>query len=411
MRLLSQTTRPSPDHPGFFRVDLRIEVETRQAELAYWFDFPADLETDLGDTANGCAILMLPLACYFGEVLELDQPVDRVLLDNLRGIQQVWAAWYPELEVAPIRAPTVESTRTARTPGDATRTLSSFSGGIDSFFTLLRHDKAPEGDGHFVINDLLCVAGFNTPIDDLDPMRAALEPIAHVFERRLIPVATNVRYGAQSIETPYSIDRLMIGFAHACVLAAIPHLLDRRYREYIIPASHHFANLMPYGSHPLTDPLLSSSGLAVVHDGASFTRIERTERVAQSDAALTVLHVCWQNYETGNCSRCQKCVRTMAALDLMGARARATSFDWSNYSLDSVSHMWCNNPSDTVHYVDIAEAAINRGRIDLAEAAWASVRFSRRKQAILRFINSTLISRKAWQTVRRMRQTLGLTSQ
>lgn len=408
MRLISRSVAPSPRDRRFMRVGAKIEVETSGAVLDYWFDLPADLESDVAEDDNGWAVLMLPLACYFKEPLNLSGPVDRLLVDNLKGVQQIWCAWYKELAEVPIHAAHMrDADRTKIGVETEKRTISCFSGGIDSFFTLIRHDTAALGDGTTTINDLLSVAGFNSRMDDFDQMWADLGPAAERFGRRLIPVLTNVRYGAQPVQTCYSVEKYMVGYAHMAILAGIVHLLGKRYREFLIPASHHYANLMPYGSHPLTDRLLSSARLSVVHDGASFTRIERTETIAQSDEALKVLHVCFQDFGEGNCSRCQKCVRTMAALDILGARPRARSFDWTNYGPGTIARIWLSNPSDRIHYVDIALAAERLGRPEIVAAAYAAVAASKRKYEILQTINAIPVVRPLWNASRATRRRLG----
>lgn len=404
MRLISTDISQSPRNADFVRLSSKIEIETTGAILDYWFDLPADLESDLSRNGNAWAVLMLPLACYFHEPIHLDLPVDRVLLDNLKGVQQIWCAWNPELAEVPIHvADVLNSDRSKSAPRSNKRTISCFSGGIDSFFTLIRHDSEVLGDGDSTVDDLLSVAGFNSAMDDFDQMRIDLSPAAERFGRRFIPILTNLRYGEQPVATPYSIERYMVGYAHMAVLAGIVHLLGDRYGEFLIPASHHYHNLMPYGSHPLTDRLLSASDLSVVHDGASFTRIERTEVIAKSDEALKVLHVCWQDFRDGNCSVCQKCVRTMAALDILDARDRAHSFDWSAYSPEAIAKIWLSNPSDRIHYVDIALAAERLGRPDVADAAYRAVAASKRKYRILQTINAIPVVSPLWRSSRGLR--------
>src|SRR5690606_307331 len=138
------------------------------------------------------AILMLPWACVIDEPVRVEAPVDRLLLENLRGLQQIWRSWYPELAIVPIEAP-------ARAPGlprdgapPGSRTAAFFSGGIDSLFTLLRHGETLTGSGSSTVDDLLYVAGFNTSLDDFDAARAALAPVADAFRKTLVPIATNI---------------------------------------------------------------------------------------------------------------------------------------------------------------------------------------------------------------------------
>jgi len=60
----------------------------------------------------------------------------------------------------------------------------------------------------------------------------------------------------------------------------------------------------------------------IYHDGCDVTRSQKVDRVAQTDAALSVLRVCFKEYTTFgaayNCGTCEKCVRTMVDLRIAG---------------------------------------------------------------------------------------------
>ncbi len=398
MRLVKTSLGPSPLDRDYVRLAATIAVESRARVLDYWFDFPAALEHDIAFSGNAAAILMLPLACFFDEPLHLDRSVDRKLFDNLKGIQQVWNSWFPEFHHVDVIATSVSGDHSCHYRDSAAeRTISCFSGGIDSLFTFLRHKDGPGGDGSARVDDLLCIGGFNTSLNDVAGLCAHLNGFAQRFGRTLVPVVTNVRYGEHTLQTPYSISHWMDYLAHGALLATVVHLLGNRYRELLIPASNPYAYMIPLGTHPLVDPLFSSSRLSVVHDGASFMRIERTALVAQFQEALNILHVCWQDHSLGNCSHCEKCLRTMAALDLLGAKERARTFDWTLYSMDRLSRVWLAWP---YFFGEIAEAAEKLGRDDIAAAARASLNYSKRKRALLRLMNSNPFSRGAWQQLR-----------
>jgi hypothetical protein len=405
MHLKDMKIGQSPLRSDFARVSAEIAVESKGQTLSYWFDIPSDLRSAISDTGNAWAVLMLPIACYYGETIIVDRPLDRVLYDNLIGLSSLWSNWYAEIKPVAIEAHTIVGVDRREVAIDPLKkAICSFSGGIDSLFSFFRHKDQVLGDGTAVIDDLLTVAGFNTSMDDFERMRVELDSFATRFRRRLVPIVTNVRYGRNPIETPYSIALWMERLAHATFLAAIVHLLGRRYKEFIIPATATYRRLYPrWGSHPLSDPLLSSTDLRVVHDGASFTRVERTELAARHDDALALLHVCSKERWQGNCSRCPKCVRTMATLDLHGARERARTFDWSNYSMERLSHLWLPKVNEEFYFADIAERADREGRHDLSAALRAAIAHSRRKRAILNLINSNPISRTAWQGVRTVR--------
>ena len=49
------------------------------------------------------------------------------------------------------------------------------------------------------------------------------------------------------------------------------------------------------------------------------TRLEKVERLADSEVARRTLRVCWRNLDGRyNCGRCEKCLRTMVALEALG---------------------------------------------------------------------------------------------
>lgn len=374
--------------------------ERAGVEWNYWLDLPADLAPSTVP-ANALALLMLPLGCHLHEDVSVEEPVDAALLENLNGVQQIWRAWYPELEPVRILAPSAAP----QVSRSGKRLLASFSGGIDSFFSLLRHRDE--------VTDLVSIVGFNTPMNDLGNMRQHLGPIAQGFNKRYIPVATNIRYGEHP-PTPYSIEELMVGLAHGCLLAAIAHTMEAHFGTYIIPATHSYSHLQPLGSHPLTDPLFSSSALQIVHDGAAFDRVERTRVVARSSEALTALHVCWQDFRQGNCSSCQKCLRTMATLHLLGARERAVSFDWSRFSLEQLAATWLPTASDRAFFREIAGEARAKGDLALGRAVESAILCSRRKalvrdavrstwRVILRGVKSNAITRSVWNGLRALR--------
>ena len=401
MRIVSSAIRTSPLDSDFARLHVGVRGDRQELALEYWIDLPADLAPP-SLPGNALALMLLPLACHFGEDLALDEPVDALLLENLKGVQHVWRSWYPRLACVQIHAPVATPTSGERPRG----TLSSFSGGIDSFFSLLRHRDR--------VTHLLSIAGFNTPMGDLDNMRRDLGPIAQMLGKRHVPVRTNIRYGDNPL-TPYSITEMMCNMAHGCLLAAVAHLMQHQFDTYIIPASHHYAQLHPYGSHPLTDPLFSSGALRVVHDGAAFDRIERTEFIARSDEALSVLHVCSKDFNVGNCSTCQKCLRTMATLDLLGARARARTFDWSGYSLDRVSAAWLPTANERAYFIQIEQVARARGRLDLAQSAQTALATSHRRTRkremrdavrlfLVRTAKSNPVTRSVWNGLKALRE-------
>ena len=111
-------------------------------------------------------------------------------------------------------------------------------------------------------------------------------------------------------------------------LSGIGHLLSGGLKTVYISAHLTYKNLIEAGSHALVDPLWSSESLQVIHEGEAATRLEKVRLLAQDEVALQTLRVCWRNVgEVYNCGTCEKCLRTMVALQAVGALERCKTFD------------------------------------------------------------------------------------
>jgi hypothetical protein len=68
--------------------------------------------------------------------------------------------------------------------------------------------------------------------------------------------------------------------------------------------------------------------LRVLHDDATLYRLEKMSRIDTEPLVQQHLRVCWENRAVaGNCSQCDKCVRTMIVLHLRGQLEKFSVFD------------------------------------------------------------------------------------
>ena len=128
--------------------------------------------------------------------------------------------------------------------------------------------------------------------------------------------------GKQVIEVETNIGHFLDVFAHwriwygALLRTAV--MLLQGFRRFYIPGSYFGADLCADGTHPLLDPLWSTSRLGFVHDGCEMTRFRKTEFVSRHPITYDTLRVCWLNQPgLQNCCECEKCVRTMIHLQAL----------------------------------------------------------------------------------------------
>lgn len=347
------------DEPGRGRV--RFEAAVRYDDgrrETVWVGVPPEAESDADARGDAWVCALLPLAVAGREPLRSALPVDGRLLENLGRVMEVWRGWDPALVPVEIECDTAS-------PGAAgTADAAFFSGGVDSMFTVLcERDRLPATEG-VELDRLITVHGFDIPLAERAAFRRLETRHRGFAEARgftLVPAATNLR------ETRWT-EADWATLAHGAGFAAVAHALAPGIRSVRLASSSGVRDLRPWGSHPHTDPLFASSRLAIVHDGAQVRRLDKLARIAEDPAALADLRVCWRSRTDRNCGRCVKCLRTLAGLELLGARSGATSFHPDAWSLEYLETVQIDGPWDVRELRDLQELAARIGRWDIQRA-------------------------------------------
>lgn len=376
MRVTNIILGESPTSPNRVRLAADISYDDKpDYHETLWFDVPKGFHDNLSTSGNPWLATLLPLACKIGEPLFIEGSIDQVLYESHRELMEWWQFWFPDMNVIPVHASTIEPYRRNK-PG---RTAQFFSGGVDSFFTLIRHADSTEP---VQVEDLLIGWGFDIPLNDqdsFDRIRTTLEAAAASLDKRLIPFSSNIR------ETRFrSLPWGTIG--HGNAMAAVALLLEGVYNRVLIPSTDGYRETGPWGSHASIDHFYSSSTMRIIHDGAAFSRFQKTELVSTSSPALSALRVCWRSQSDENCGKCEKCIRTMIALELCGVLEKSPTFLHATLDLDRVAKVYCPHQktgSMHLYYTEMLTVARQRGRHDLAKVISRALRRSSYKQPLL----------------------------
>ncbi len=378
MELTGIHIQESPLTHGRVRVVGTVAYDDGADPEEYWFDVPERHASSLSTSGNPWLVALLPLAVTLGQPLRLGLPVDRVLIENIQQLQEIWTCWYPHLRLVPVTA-NVAPTQIA----DTERTAAFFSGGVDSWFTVLWHSAERAQPKRIAIDDLLCVWGFDIPIDNADAfrrMRLTLQDAAGELGKELVDVATNLR------ETRWR-QADWTHLSHGAGLASVALMLEGRYAKVLLGSSGGYGDLTPWGSHVLTDHLFSTARTTIIHDGAAFSRVTKTELVAQSDLALRSLRVCWKSRDDRNCNACEKCYRTMLALELVGALHRCSTFQQAGLDLASVTRIHVTPPLRS-EYGYLLSCADRHARPEIAKVIQRAMRKSARLDVWLKLLEA-----------------------
>ncbi len=290
-------------------------VEAVIAGKAVWFECD---EWELSPAPEALAGMFLIPALEKGRRLRIEGGLDSVWFSNVEQVLAVIAPWWnysPELPFAGATRRPLEQVSDGRQADSRVRGL-CFTGGVDSFACLLADPAA--------VDFLVFVHGFDIPLSDTGRMRAklgSLRQVAAALEKRLLVIRTNLR--EHPLFKAVSWER-----THGAALAGVGHLLGSRLRRLTIAASWPHPERHPWGSHWEIDHLWSTSGTCIVPEVTPLIRWQKIEAIGGHDLVRRHLHVCWENKaEQGNCSACEKCLRTMAALDACGHLAASEVFN------------------------------------------------------------------------------------
>jgi hypothetical protein len=319
MQLLSATSEHAGD-----RVRMTAAIGTAAGQRVEPYIEYAVAEPARGDAAADAfaAALLLP-AMRAGESLEVTPPIAHDLWRTLPRIRDVFHTWWPAFpRIDVVATPTPLHVRD--TPE---RAATFFSGGIDSFYTLLKH-RHDTGSAALPLTHVVFMRGVETRLDwirNVEDSESWIRSIAGAAGVQCILGETDMRTSLQGPETNLNWEK----HYHGSALAAIALGLSPWFRYVCIPSAYSYRHLVAHGSTPLVDEMYSTEHLRVLHDGGEVSRAEKVAKIIGWDADLVLAHlrVCiWNRGGAYNCGKCYKCVRTAVPLKVLGVWEAARTF-------------------------------------------------------------------------------------
>lgn len=301
---------------------------------------------------DGLMFMFIFVAMRNYDIFEIRGAISRKALRNVRIFQEAWACMVPDLYgICDIR-PSKIATPSLLAGLKRDSAISAFSGGLDATFLATRHCK--KYDWCYPLKACVMVHGFDVSFEDDESFERLLHrvsPFLQSTDLNCYEVKTNIRsFELQNWEHSF-----------ASQLAGVLHLFYQSHTSAIIGSSEPYNNLvMPWGSTPATDYLLSGDGIDIVHEGAGYSRTEKAELVAQHPVALRTLKVCWQGRDqAANCGSCEKCVRTRLNFKAVGLD-NVPCFD-TKFEDSMIDEIDVGNIAQLTELVTISEFCHRRG--------------------------------------------------
>ena len=316
-------------------------------EYVLWYS----VDSEYGDyfspeLADSFLLVMLPIAMSSHQDIKIDAPVSAKLLFNIKNSLMAML-----LKVLPDSIMIKIDAKTADTPFPNTNSVGcGCSLGVDSFSSILKHLEKEVTPGYRITHFAL----FNTgQLGDLN-LEAAEKDFKEKVER-LKPFAKEIGLPLIAIDTnlnfPYldSKVNLLQSYPLRTISAAVS--LQKLFKRYIYASSYsaytiEFTDLDIGHIESLVIPLLSTLNTEIILSNPIMTRVQKTSYISSSSLVRRYLDVCWaaqvanmtnnsnllKNKVKRNCGKCDKCLRTLFTLELLGKiRDYEEIFDLNEY--------------------------------------------------------------------------------
>lgn len=265
----------------------------------------------------------------------------------------------------------------------------TFSGGVDSLFTLWKHISQNQPIPDYQITHALFILGFDIVNADKSRYQSLYSRYSSALQELkvgLIPMETNL----VSLIMP----RMRFVHFYGPVLIGSAHVFGNLFNKFFIPSSRDYEQLRSWTStsDPTTDPLLSTNSLEIIHHGAAYRRVEKIEALSDWELAHNHLRICQSHYlgeNTNNCSHCEKCVRTMIPIYALGKMDKFRTFS-SPFSSNHQLFRWARKFDPSKDYVKEIFPFVRRINPILIKWLWGAALMGNLRYMLLKLIPKSI---------------------
>lgn len=300
-----------------------------------WFEVDGAYRDWLSSALDAALAALLAAAMHARRDLVLEGSVSPRLLWHARNtLMPVARRQLPFLSEVTISA----GTGAPEPEPVAAAVLTGFSCGVDSLSALHDHywgEKSPASDRvtHLLFSHV-GHHGYGPEVDARAEQRwQRMQAGAKSLGLPIVRVSSNTpAFYPAAHDSP-------LRWAAALTLrnSAVPLALQGGVRRFLFASSHSWAEVGVFPTNDMTKadpillPALSTERVELCAVGTEYTRVEKTRQIAAMPLAQSALDVCIMDGD-GNCTRCEKCLRTALTLDVLGVLpAFSTRFDLNVY--------------------------------------------------------------------------------
>lgn len=300
----------------------KISSDSRKITRVVYFRINLKDSTFVRYSADPFLTSMLYCAMRNKEDLFIDGEISSKLNANVNKIISITSRWsetdlWDKLYKIKVKANKVFN----KTPDIIGKTDEAlfFTLGVDSFYSLKKLLEKRYSN----FNYLIYVVGLDIKLSNkklLNKVIKNIENVANTYGLKMIIVETNIRDITDKFHNWNAV--------HGEVLAGVGQFVSGEISKVYLSSSDSQLSKSPYGLHPDIDKLWSSDNLKVETIGNGIKRSEKIQFIKNFYLAQKYLRVCWENPQNRyNCSKCEKCLRTMLQLDAAHSLGKFKTFN------------------------------------------------------------------------------------
>lgn len=298
------------------------------------FEFPVGGKPEI-ENHDFAVWALMPLAMLRNVDLRIEGRVSERAIASAELISDIWEKWRPAI----FHRVRISADETFSERRQSSRTLSFFSGGVDSTYSPLRSLRE-EGEK----SDCLSLHGMDYRYEDqenFDKLLAKTRPFtdAHCDKAHVVRTTLGQVYFRHFYQ-----EEIRRSFSVYMMMACASFYND--YDQYRIAADHRIDQQYwchPYGNSTGTNRLIKSANadLATMHDDVA--RSDKVRYLHDAGLDLSTLSVCPdKSVQPKNCGVCGKCIRTKVMFQAATGQAPDIFLDQSI-------------PADWPKHVDLSE--------------------------------------------------------
>jgi hypothetical protein len=311
---------------GEIKISARIETSKVIPHFpdTLWFSFPESYKPYITPRSEAFLLAMLIPAMYFNENIEVRGTISPKLAFNLQEFIYIYHQCLG-LHRVNFSATEFKAFEPERKPEAV---LLSFSGGVDSMFTLYSNLPENQPIKEAGVTHGLLIHGFNDfdiPLEDTAYFNRVYPRYQKLFNDLGLELLT-----AKTNTYKFSKFRIDWNIGHTPTMAAFAYLLSNLVRVFYRASHEDYTHGKTFAHRFMSNHMLSSETFDFVSHTPRNNRVEKLEVLAQWPLAYDNLRVCLAWDKTGidlNCCKCYKCLATMIFLDILGVYEKFTTFE------------------------------------------------------------------------------------